>query len=82
MILYALACPCGHDFDQWFDNSADYDAKKGNGLICPSCGGSEVRKAIMAPFVSKKSGAHAALPAHPCNPVGCGNSMCPMAGNA
>ncbi len=20
MIVYALHCACGHDFDQWFDN--------------------------------------------------------------
>lgn len=76
MILYALRCECGHEFDQWFENMADYDAKKGSGLNCPSCGGANVSKAIMAPRVGKTQAAPA--PMHACNPVGCGNSMCPM----
>ncbi|WP_448190562.1 DUF1178 family protein [Azospirillum sp. sgz301742] len=75
MILYALRCGCGHEFDQWFENMADYDAQRST-LACPSCGGHEVAKAIMAPRVGKTQ---AAQPPHPCNPVGCGNSMCPMA---
>ncbi|MCW2242754.1 DUF1178 family protein [Azospirillum canadense] len=55
---------------------ADYDAKKASGLACPSCGGAEVSKAIMAPRVGKAPSAPAPMPA--CNPAGCGNAMCPM----
>lgn len=76
MILYALRCSCGHEFDQWFENMADYDAQRGASLACPSCGGHEVSKAIMAPRVGK---AQPAAPAHPCNPMGCSNGACPMA---
>jgi len=77
MIVYALRCACGHEFDRWFENMADYDAKKTSGLNCPSCGGTEVSKAIMAPRVGKAQ--PAAAPMHPCNPTGCANSMCPVA---
>ncbi|AWK88818.1 DUF1178 family protein [Azospirillum thermophilum] len=77
MIVYALHCACGHEFDQWFDNMADYDARKAEGLTCPSCGGTEVSKAIMAPRVGKAKAEPA--PMHPCNPGGCANSLCPMA---
>lgn len=75
MILYALRCDCGHEFDQWFENMADYDARKPD-LTCPSCGGHQVSKAIMAPRVGKSQ---PAAPAHPCNPTGCSNMGCPMA---
>ncbi|MFP5513966.1 MAG: DUF1178 family protein [Alphaproteobacteria bacterium] len=74
MIVYALHCACGHDFDQWFDNMADYDAKKAVGIPCPSCGGIEVAKAIMAPRVGKSQPA----PAPACAPGGCGGGGCPM----
>lgn len=76
MIVYALHCACGHDFDQWFDNMADYDAKKTAGIPCPSCGGTEVAKAIMAPRVGKSKPAPA--PACPAS-GGCGGGGgCPM----
>ncbi|CAO3458490.1 DUF1178 family protein [Azospirillum largimobile] len=74
MIVYALHCACGHDFDQWFDNMADYDAKKTAGIPCPSCGGTEVTKAIMAPRVGKSQPA----PAPACATGGCGGGGCPM----
>ncbi|WP_029007224.1 DUF1178 family protein [Azospirillum halopraeferens] len=77
MILYALRCDCGHEFDEWFDNMADYDARKG-AIACPSCGGTKVEKAIMAPSVGKARAA-AAAPPPACNPAGCSNAGCPMA---
>lgn len=77
MILYALRCACGHEFDRWFENMADYDTQKASGLTCPSCGGAEVSKAIMAPRVGKSQPAAAPMPA--CDPGGCANAMCPMA---
>jgi len=78
MIKYALACSCGHEFEEWFDNMADYDAKKGTRLTCPSCGGLSVSKAIMAPRVGKSQAAAPALPPA-CGPGGCGGGGgCPM----
>ncbi len=58
----------------YFDNMADYDAKKAAGIPCPSCGGTEVAKAIMAPRVGKSKPA----PAPACAPGGCGGGGCPM----
>ncbi|PWC33200.1 DUF1178 family protein [Azospirillum sp. TSO35-2] len=76
MIVYALRCACGHEFDQWFDNMADYDTKKSAGIACPSCNGTDVAKAIMAPRVGKTQ---AAPPAPACAPGGCGGGGgCPM----
>lgn len=77
MILYSLRCTCGHEFDDWFENMADYDSRKAAGMTCPSCGGHEVSKAIMAPRVGKAKAEPAPMAA--CNPGGCANAMCPMA---
>jgi hypothetical protein len=78
MILYTLRCSHDHHFEEWFDNSGDYDAKKDSGaLACPECGDKEVGKAIMAPNVGKSRAA--AVPPPSCGtPMGCGG--CPMAG--
>lgn len=77
MILYSLRCSNEHEFDEWFSNSADYDARKDAGqLCCPTCGDTRVEKAIMAPRVAKA----AAAPAMPrCTPQGCGG--CAFAGH-
>ncbi len=76
MILYSLHCECGHEFDRWFDNMADFDDQKsGNSLDCPSCGGHRVEKAIMAPRVAKPQ---PSAPA-PCGAPSCGSGgACPM----
>ena len=79
MILYSLRCTCTHEFDQWFDNMAEYDRRKADGTLkCPSCGGAEVAKAIMAPRVGKSQ---PAAPA-PCGAPSCGGGggSCPMMG--
>lgn len=54
MILYSLCCSKDHGFEAWFPNSAAFDkqAKKGI-VVCPICGDTKVRKAIMAPRISK-----------------------------
>jgi hypothetical protein len=58
MIKYALICAEGHQFEDWFDNMADYDQKKeNNSLACPVCGSTHVQKAIMAPRVSASNAA-------------------------
>ena len=78
MILYTLRCAKDHHFEEWFDNSADYDTKKASGsLVCPECGDTHVGKAIMAPNVGKTAAAPA--PAPSCgSPMGCGG--CQFAG--
>jgi hypothetical protein len=78
MILYSLRCDCGHEFDQWFDNMADYDRHKSEDtLACPTCDGHHVTKAIMAPRVGKTT----ASPSPPCGAPSCGNAAaCPMMG--
>ena len=50
MILYALACDQGHEFEGWFGSSADYDDQAARSLLeCPVCGSRGVGKQIMAP---------------------------------
>ncbi len=57
MIKYQLTCDSNHEFEGWFRNSADFDVQSDDGLIeCPSCGSDEVRKAVMAPAVKRRSG--------------------------
>ncbi len=79
MIVYSLRCTCDHEFDEWFDNMADYERRKADGtLACPSCGGHQVSKAIMAPRVGKTADSR---PAPPCGAPSCGNpGGCPMMG--
>ena len=53
MIRYALICDRKHEFEAWFNNSADYDQQAKRGLVaCPLCESSKVDKAIMAPAIS------------------------------
>ncbi len=77
MILYSLNCAEGHEFEDWFGGSADFDARKAAGdLTCPVCGNRSVSKAIMAPRVAKSAPAPAPMPR--CTPGGCAG--CAMAG--
>lgn len=56
MIKYQLICDAEHEFEGWFRDSADFDAQAEKSLVeCPACGSSEVRKAVMAPSVSRRS---------------------------
>lgn len=80
MIRYRLVCTCDHEFDQWFDNMADYDAKKdAHALACPQCGGVDVSKSLMAPSLSGSGGTvgSAPDPLPACGGGGCGGGMCP-----
>ena len=53
MIRYALICDRKHEFEAWFNNSADYDKQAKRGLVaCPLCESTKVDKAIMAPAIS------------------------------
>ncbi len=52
MIVYALQCSEGHDFEGWFRDSAAFDEQKAEAkLICPVCETRAVAKAPMAPAV-------------------------------
>jgi hypothetical protein len=54
MILYSLLCAKNHGFDAWFPNSDAFDRQAKRGIVvCPRCGSTKVRKAIMAPRISK-----------------------------
>lgn len=81
MIRYRLVCSCDHEFDQWFDTMADYDAKKdAHALTCPQCGGKDVSKSLMAPSLAGSGGTVGSAPAPlpPCGGGGgCGGGMCP-----
>lgn len=56
MIKYALLCAEEHEFEGWFRDSQDFDVQANDGLIeCPLCGSDDVRKAIMAPAIGRKS---------------------------
>lgn len=56
MIRYALVCDRKHDFEIWFNSSADYDKQHKRGLVtCPACESNKVEKAIMAPAISRGS---------------------------
>ena len=47
MIIYKLKCKRGHEFEAWFAGSAAFDKQEKRGLLsCPSCGTSNVSKAI------------------------------------
>ena len=54
MIRYALVCERKHNFEIWFNNSADYDKQRKRGLVtCPACDTKKVEKAIMAPAIGR-----------------------------
>ncbi|WP_316395903.1 DUF1178 family protein [Bradyrhizobium sp. 33ap4] len=64
MIRYTLRCERGHQFESWFQSSSAYESQERRHLIdCPSCGSSEIERAIMAPQVVSKKGREPAQPA-------------------
>ncbi len=62
MIVFDLRCARdGHVFEAWFASSAAFADQKARGLLsCPSCGGGDVDKALMAPNVAPKGNRGAA----------------------
>jgi hypothetical protein len=53
MIRYTLKCAEGHEFESWFQSAEAFEALETRGMLsCSHCGGSEVRKAMMAPRVA------------------------------
>jgi hypothetical protein len=54
MIHYQLRCSAEHGFDGWFRDSAAFDDQAKRGLLsCPSCGATDVARALMAPAVGR-----------------------------
>lgn len=50
MIVYALRCADGHDFEAWFRDSNAFEEQSAQGkLVCPVCDVRLVSKAPMAP---------------------------------
>ena len=57
MIVFNLVCDdCEYPFEGWFDNEADFKSQKRRRFIsCPNCEKSNIKKALVAPNVAKKS---------------------------
>lgn len=56
MICYQLTCNKSHAFEGWFKDSAAFDSQSKKGLLtCPNCSSKQIRKAPMAPAVSRKA---------------------------
>ena len=57
MIVFNLICSkCEFSFEGWFDSTKDFNTQNRNNLInCPSCENSNIKKALVAPNVAKKS---------------------------
>jgi len=54
MILFALRCARGHQFESWFRDGDGFEAQQKAGEIsCPECGETKVEKAVMAPRLGK-----------------------------
>jgi len=54
MILFALRCAEGHEFEGWFRDGDGFEAQRQGGEIaCPTCGETRVEKAVMAPNIGR-----------------------------
>jgi hypothetical protein len=54
MILFALRCAEGHEFEGWFRDGDAFEAQQKSGEIaCPHCSDNRVEKAVMAPNVAR-----------------------------
>lgn len=53
MIKFSLRCTQGHSFESWFQSGPAFDDLNERSLVtCPTCGSSDVSKALMAPAVT------------------------------
>lgn len=69
MIVYDLTCDQEHEFESWFKNSSAYDSlRKTRKVSCPVCGSTKIRKAPMAPRISKSGVKDLAAPQVPSVP--------------
>ena len=54
MIVYDLICEKEHQFESWFKNSSAYDfLRKSRKISCPVCSSTKIKKAPMAPNISR-----------------------------
>lgn len=57
MIVFDLTCSDEHVFEAWFSSSAAYEEQRGaKAVACPTCGSTEVGKALMAPSLGASVG--------------------------
>jgi hypothetical protein len=64
MIHYDLVCGDGHAFDGWFPGIKAFETQAKRGfVVCPHCGSSDVKRALMAPGIPKKGAAARNAPA-------------------
>ena len=69
MIVFDLKCFDGHVFEAWFPDGAAFEAqRKRRQIACPSCAGTAITKAPMAPRIATKKEAHKAV-ARPRDPA-------------
>lgn len=62
MIVFELACVCGYTFEGWFQDRSDFkNQQTASFLVCPQCGGREIRK-ILSPTRFHSSGSAEDLP--------------------
>ena len=53
MIVFDLLCSVGHRFEGWFGSAADFASQKERRLLeCPTCGSSDVERALSAPRIN------------------------------
>lgn len=65
MIKYQLVCQCENTFESWFASGSAFETLQQAGAVtCPTCGSTDVRKAIMAPNVSPKTRQRGRDPVH------------------
>ena len=59
MIVFNLICQdCDYAFEGWFENTKEFNNQKKRKIIaCPNCDNSNIKKALVAPNVSRKSNA-------------------------
>lgn len=63
MIVFALHCSQGHEFEAWFRDSASFEAQCDAGEIaCPDCADTAIEKAPMAPRVARARAAQIPAP--------------------
>ena len=56
MIVFDLKCELGHVFEAWFTATKTFEDQIARGVVeCPSCGSTNVTKAVMAPNIARKS---------------------------
>jgi len=56
MIVFDLVCVCGFTFEGWFQDRSDFDNQQAASfIVCPQCGGREIRK-LLSPIRFQSAG--------------------------